>query len=195
MTRIPTQKRSIEKREKIIEKGFELICKNGYYNTNTKEIAKYAGVSTGIIYQYFKDKKEIFKEGINNYVDKIMFPMIDILKDINSNNLEETINNIIDSFIKTHTVSKKAHEELMAMSHSDEEISKIFKERELRLTKNIVEFLEKNNFKLKNPNEKVHIIINIVDNFSHEVVYHNHKEIDYDVMKDEVIKIILNILK
>ena len=38
--RIPTQKRSIEKRNKIIEKGFELICEKGYYNTNTAEIAK-----------------------------------------------------------------------------------------------------------------------------------------------------------
>ena len=36
--RIPTQKRSIEKRNKIIEKGFELMCNNGYYNTNTNEI-------------------------------------------------------------------------------------------------------------------------------------------------------------
>ena len=195
MTRIPTQKRSIEKREKIIEKGFELICKNGYYNTNTKEIAKYAGVSTGIIYQYFKDKKEIFKEGINNYADNIMFPMIDILKDIKSDNIEETINNIIDSIIKSHTMSKKAHEELMAMAHLDHEIANTFKERELMLTKNIVKYLDENNIKIKNSKEKIHIIIGIVDNFSHEVVYHNHKEIDYDVMKDEVIKIILNILK
>ena len=49
--RKPIQKRSIEKKEKIIKSGFELICKKGFYNTNTAEIAKYAGVSTGIIYQ------------------------------------------------------------------------------------------------------------------------------------------------
>ena len=28
--RIPTQKRSIEKRDKIIKMGFELMCENGY---------------------------------------------------------------------------------------------------------------------------------------------------------------------
>ena len=38
--REPIQKRSIEKKEKIIEAGFELICKKGYYNTNTAEIAR-----------------------------------------------------------------------------------------------------------------------------------------------------------
>ena len=55
--REPIQKRSIETKDKIIEAGFELICNDGFYNTNTSKIAKKAGVSTGIIYQYFKDKK------------------------------------------------------------------------------------------------------------------------------------------
>ena len=47
--REPIQKRSIQKKESIISKGFELICQKGYYNTNTAEIAKAAGVSTGIL--------------------------------------------------------------------------------------------------------------------------------------------------
>lgn len=41
---------SLEKEEKIIKAGFDLMCKKGYYNTNTVEIAKFAGVSTGIVY-------------------------------------------------------------------------------------------------------------------------------------------------
>ena len=65
--RMPTQKRSIEKRNKIIEKGFELMCEKGFYNTTTTDIAEYAGVSIGIIYQYFNDKKDIFLEGVKNY--------------------------------------------------------------------------------------------------------------------------------
>ena len=48
--REPVQKRSIEKKEKIIKAGFDLICEKGYYNTNTAEIAKKAGVCTGIVY-------------------------------------------------------------------------------------------------------------------------------------------------
>ena len=49
-TRIPTQKRSIEKRNKIISYGFELMCNKGYHNINTNDIAKYAHVYTGIFY-------------------------------------------------------------------------------------------------------------------------------------------------
>lgn len=196
-TRIPTQKRSIEKRNKIIEKGFKLMCEKGYYNTNTTEIAKYADVSTGIIYQYFNDKKDIFLEGVKNYSNSILYPMINILeeKSMDINNLDKIIEDVINKFITKHTISKKAHEELMAMSHSDEDISNIFKDSEIEMTEKIVSLLKENNIILENEEEKVHIIIGIVDNLCHEIVYHNHKKLNYDIMKKEVIKIILNILK
>lgn len=195
-TRMPTQKRSIEKRNKIIKCGFELMCEKGYYNTNTTEIAEYADVSTGIIYQYFNDKKEIFIEGIKEYSNNIMFPMIDILnnKNIIINDLDKLLDKMIEKFIETHTLSKKAHEEMIAMSHLDNDISEIFNKREIETTEQIVTILNKNNIITENLYEKVHIIIGIVENLCHEIVYHRHKTINYDIMKKEVIKIIENIL-
>ena len=195
-TRIPTQKRSIEKRNKIIEKGFELICEKGYHNISTPDIAEASGVSTGIIYQYFTDKKEIFLEGIRNYSNNIMFPMMNLLEEenIKIDNLEELLKKMIDSFIKSHTISKKAHEELMAMSHLDNEVANIFKETEFELTNIIVRILEDNNIKVKNSTEKIHIAVGIIENLCHEVVYHKHHKIDYEIMEDEVIKIIIDLL-
>ena len=195
--REPIQKRSIEKKEKIIKAGFELICEKGYYNTSTPDIAESAGVSTGIIYQYFNDKKDIFIEGIKQYSNSIMFPMINVLESqkIEINNFDKLLNTMIDKFIETHTISKKAHEELIAMSHLDSDISAIFKNFEFETTEKIVTLLENNNIHLENPREKVHIIINIVDNLCHEIVYHKHPQINYDIMKNEVINIIKNILK
>ena len=55
--REPRQQRSIEKKNKIIEVGFGLMCDQGYHRTTTTDIAKAAGVSTGIIYsslQHFR---------------------------------------------------------------------------------------------------------------------------------------------
>lgn len=195
--RIPTQKRSIEKRNKIIEKGFELMCNNGYYNTNTNEIAKYAGVSTGIIYQYFNDKKDIFMAGVENYANKIMYPMLNTLKTqkIDLNNLDEILSDMIDNFIKSHTISKKAHEELMAMSHLDEDVKNIFKNSELEMTNKIVSLLENNEITTNHLKEKVHIIIGIIDNLCHEIVYHKHEQLNYDIMKKEVINLITSMLK
>ena len=196
-TRIPTQKRSIEKRNRIIKMGFDLMCDKGYHNISTTEIAEYAGVSTGIIYQYFNDKREIFIEGVKNYANDIMFPMLNILETtkIDINNIDKLLSLMINKFIDNHTISKKAHEELMSMAHLDEQIADIFNNLEVESTKKIVTLLKNNNINIKNPNEKVHIIIGIIDNLCHEIVYHKHEFINYDIMKQNVIEIITNILK
>lgn len=196
VVRNPIKKTSIEKKNKIIELGFKLMCENGYYNVNCADIAKYASVSTGIIYQYFNDKKDIFIEGVKNYYDSIMYPMYDVLStNINKNDLSKTINDLIDVFIKTHNISKSSHENLMAMSYTMEEVKEIFNDNEMILTNKISEILKKEGFIINNPLEKIHISIGIVDNFCHEVVYHKHESLDYDVMKKEVIDLIMGLLK
>lgn len=192
--REPKQKRAIEKKEKIIDAGFKLICKNGYYNTNTAEIAKNAGVSTGIIYQYFKDKHDIFIKGLEKYGDEIFFPMLQIKK-ISINNFEESLNNMIQKYIKDHKVSQTAHEEITAMIHSNNDVAKYFYKRELLLTENIKNLLLENNFKDNNLNEKVHIMIGMIDNLCHEVIYHKHKSMNYDIMTDIVINSIKDLFK
>ena len=59
--RQPIKRTSIDKKQKIIKSGLKSnFSEKGYYNTTTVEIAKIAGVSTGIIYNYFKDKKTYF---------------------------------------------------------------------------------------------------------------------------------------
>lgn len=197
VTRMPTQKRSIKKRNIVIEKGFELICEQGYYNTTIPDIAKYANVSVGIIYQYFNNKKDIFIEGVKQYSNNIMYPVIILLESekVEIENLESLLKNIIKQFITNHTISKKAHEELLAMSHLDDDIAKIFNDSEYKTTEKIVNLLECNNIHIQNPREKVHIIWGIIDIFCHEVVYHKHSKMNYDIMQNEVISIIMYILK
>lgn len=194
--REPIKKTSIAKKERIIKKGFELMCNKGYHNVSCVDIAKYANVSTGIIYQYFNDKRDIFIEGTKDYADKIMFPMLGIIdnKDVDKKNIREVFVKMIDSYIKTHTIKKEPHEELMAMSCLDKDIANIFNDREMLLTMKISSILIKGGFNDKNIEEKVHLLIGIIDNYCHEVVYHKHKDLNYDVMKEELLDIIVNFL-
>lgn len=194
--REPIKKTSIAKKERIIKKGFELMCNKGYHNVSCVDIAKYANVSTGIIYQYFNDKRDIFIEGTKDYADKIMFPMLGIIdnKDVDKKNIREVLVKMIDSYIKTHTIKKEAHEELMAMSCLDKDIANIFNDREMLLTMKVSSVLIKGGFNDKNIEEKVHLLIGIIDNYCHEVVYHKHKDLNYNVMKEELLDIIVNFL-
>lgn len=191
--REPIKKSAVLKKERIIEKGFELMCEKGFHNVNCVDIAKYASVSTGIIYQYFNDKRDIFIEGVKSYSNSIMFPMFDVFdnKKITKNNIGDLLGKVIDSFINTHKISYRAHEELVSMSHVDLEIKDIFSRNELEMTDRIVSSLEKNGFVISNINEKVHIMIGLVDNFCHEVVYHRHSNMNYDIMKKQIIDVIL----
>lgn len=194
--REPIQKRSIEKKEKIIKYGFDLICEKGYYSTNTAEIAKAAGVSTGIVYSYFNDKHDIFLAGLKRYGNNIFYPNIDFIKDIeiNKNNLDEIIRKTISQFVKDHKLSQSAHEEITSMAHSDKDVANFFHENEIEMTNVIVELLQKNGFNYSDLIERVHIIIGLIDNICHEIVYHKHKNINYDNMTNIVVSEIVHIL-
>ena len=194
--REPIQKRSIEKKEKIIKYGFDLICEKGYYSTNTAEIAKAAGVSTGIVYSYFNDKHDILLAGLKRYGNNIFYPNIDFIKDIeiNKNNLDEIIRKTISQFVKDHKLSQSAHEEITSMAHSDKDVANFFHENEIEMTNVIVELLQKNGFNYSDLIERVHIIIGLIDNICHEIVYHKHKNINYDNMTNIVVSEIVHIL-
>lgn len=194
--REPIQKRSIEKKEKIIKHGFELICEKGYYNTNTAQIAKAAGVSTGIVYSYFSDKHDILLEGLKRYSDSIFYPSIDFINsiEINEKNLNNVIEQVILKFVESHKLSQSAHEELTAMTHSDKDVAEFIHKQEIEMTNVIVKLLQNKGFSSKNLKEKVHVIIGLIDNICHEIVYHKHKDINYNVMMKIVVNQIVDIL-
>jgi AcrR family transcriptional regulator len=48
-----------ERREQIIKAATKLFSEQGYYVTTIQDIAREAGISVGLIYQYFKDKDDV----------------------------------------------------------------------------------------------------------------------------------------
>lgn len=194
--RKPIQKRSIETKEKILKAGFELICEKGYYNTNTAEIAKAANVSTGIVYQYFKDKHDILIESLHIYGSSIFYPMVKISeKDFAKYDLDTILRNMINKFIKNHKVSQSAHKEIMAMVHSDDDVAEIYHNSEIEMTNKLTNVFVNNGIKTEHLKEKIHVAVNLIDDLCHEIVYHKHDSMDYDVMINVVVDSIKNLLK
>ncbi len=194
--RKPKQQRAIEKKEKIIEAGFNLICKNGYYNTNTAEIAQEAGVSTGIVYQYFKDKHDILIEGLEKYGEDIFYPILknkDIL--FEKKDFDKLLKQMINHYIDNHKISTIAHEEITSMIHSDKKVAEYYYKRELEMTNTLKEILIHNKFSEEKLYEKVHITLGLIDNLCHEIIYHKHSEMNYNDMTELVINCIKNLFK
>ena len=102
---------------------------------------------------------------------------------------------MIKHHIDEHKVSKKAHEELTAMIHSDPEFAKYYYDKEIELTEKIKTILLNNHFRDNHLDERVHIMLGMIENLCHEVIYHQHKDMDYDLMTDLVINNIKELFK
>lgn len=194
--RKPQQQRSIEKKQWIIQAGFALFTQKGFHNTNTMEIAKAAGVSTGTVYSYFKDKKDVFMACLRQYYDEMIDPLYKTISEVRDlDSLEEVVTLIIDKANEAHTTSRAAHDEIMAMTFLDEDIRKLALEFEEKSVLTLAELLREAGIRLEHPHEKIHTAFNLVESYCHEAVYHRHEFIDYEVMKREVVAMILGLLK
>ncbi|MBI1943021.1 MAG: TetR/AcrR family transcriptional regulator [Betaproteobacteria bacterium] len=68
-------KRIGERREQIVRAATKLFSEQGYYLTTIQDIAREAGISVGLIYQYFRDKDDVLfltlKLVLENYENEI----------------------------------------------------------------------------------------------------------------------------
>lgn len=60
-----------EKKKLIMDVALELFAKNGFHATSISRISQKAGISKGLIYNYFTSKQKILKEITNTAVEKI----------------------------------------------------------------------------------------------------------------------------
>ena len=58
-----------KRRSQILGAAIELFGKRGYHATTIREIAERAGVSTGLVYQYFGDKEDVLFLALQTVLD------------------------------------------------------------------------------------------------------------------------------
>ncbi len=71
--RTKTQFREIREERKalIIETALELFADEGYHNTTISKIAARAGISKGLLYNYFESKEALLSEVLNKSTEEI----------------------------------------------------------------------------------------------------------------------------
>jgi len=57
------------RRSQVLAAAIELFGKRGYHPTTVREIAERAGLSTGLVYQYFGDKEDVLYLGLQTVLD------------------------------------------------------------------------------------------------------------------------------
>ena len=194
-TRVPTQKRSIEKREKIVEAGFDLFCEKGYYKTNTAEIAKYAGVSTGALYSYFEDKRQIFIESFHQHLDAISSALLQQLTSLPEQlDLSTFIGKWIDVYIDLYAKSNHALVQLRLVIVDDEEINHHFSDLENTYFSNIADILKTRGITCGNLFEKVYVSCILIDSLRQERTSFSHNGLNFEILQEQIKQNILKML-
>ena len=182
--RTPKQQRAIETKNRIIRAGYQLFAQKGYYNTNTAEIAKQAGVSTGIVYGYFHDKRDILVDVLDIYLEQAFAPIFAVLDHfVAPLDFALIIPQVLDAAVAVHRENAAMHETLHALSSSDKVVGDKFMALEEEVTRRMAEALRKAGYDDAALFEKVHWTMDSVQSFAHECVYDQHAYIDYSVLR------------
>ena len=95
-TPIQNEEIRVESKHKIMNAAFTLIAKNGYEATSIAMIAKSAGVSKGLLYNYFDSKEDLVKAIVLGAMDDVEKLLMEIVDD----NATITLKNIFQWFFK-----------------------------------------------------------------------------------------------
>jgi len=142
--REPQQARSIEKKNRIIDAAMTQFDEHGYEGTNTKAIAKAAGVSVGTLYAYFTDKKAILMEILMQHletVDQSVFGMIDQAV-MDGCSGREIIRLGLEASRATHTQPPGVLRLMLSMRHTDEDMCRFLESEENTVHARITSLLE-----------------------------------------------------
>lgn len=182
--RTPVQQRSIDKKNRIIQAGYELFAAHGYFSTNTAAIAKRAGVSTGIVYGYFHDKKDILVAVLDIYAEHVFSPFLALFDELRAPiDLPAVIDRVLEMAEDAHRNNAAIHEALNSLTHVDKDVCSKFMALEAEVTQHIVAALRREGLQCEHLTEKVHWAFESVQSHAHECVFDQHAYIDYSLMR------------
>lgn len=189
--RQPQKINSIEKKQKIIEAGLKAFSEKGYYNTTTTEIAQIAGVSTGIVYNYFNNKKDILLQALKVSFENTYTQIFNAINQYKFNcNFECSIREFILDSLQAHkSGNQSAHREIMGMCLLDQDAGLLLKQMDENVIKTIVKALINSGINVPNITTKAEIFYHILRDFCHTATYENCSDKDTNIMLKEIVEI------
>lgn len=184
--RVPKQKRSIEKKQRIKDAAIKLMSEKGYHSTSSNEIAKEAGVSIGTFYSYYKDKKDLYKELVADIYDVVITPMNlseesekestpSPFNNLDNLSIEETVYLYIETVFKGHEFETAFQREIASLSEQSDEFREIEMVHKRGLTQMFISVLSayKDELKVKDLKIASYLILTTVEAAVHDTMFHN----------------------
>lgn len=114
-----------ESKAKIMAAALELFADNGYYNTSISKVAKQAGISKGLTYNYFDSKEALLEEILQSIFKEGMAMPENIAAQIAQFSPKEMLAYTINSFFELLVADKKQWSWILSLSIQVSPIPKI----------------------------------------------------------------------
>lgn len=170
-TRIPKQRRSIAKKNLIKKTALLLFSEKGYANVSTNEIAKSAGISIGSLYSYFKNKKVIYEELVNDLYSNILDKIVP--EDLSQFSPLEIIKKYIKFILESHGYLTAFQKEITSLSHQSDDFRQMENPYRAFATEKILSLLEfyRPLLKIKDLETAAFMIHTSIEAIIHELVF------------------------
>lgn len=194
--RIPQQKRSIDKKNRIIEAAQRVFNQNGYFGTNTAEIAKEAGLSVGSVYAYFEDKKDILLACLNIFGDKLTDDICREIGRLKDGDLEDATVRAIKILVDSHEgQSQLYHDEIEALQCRDEDVRRHFIEVQDKLMAAITDAVGAHGYVYQHSREQTFLLFQMVRGIQDELTFNSGRGIDHDILIRDCAKLIVSMVE
>lgn len=192
----PIQARSQKTKENLLKAALAMYEKTGYHNTTVDSIAAHAGVSTGIAYRYFRNKKDILLSVISYGADNIRniadIEKTDVPDDITD--MKQYLEAVLKAFEAFHIKYRNIHEELEGLQHTDEDVRKLYIKIAEEKMENVISKLTVFLHDGKNTREKAYVATGIMEQHCHMMMNNELYGLNADVMRDMTVKAVISIL-
>ena len=194
--RIPQQKRSIEKKEKILEAATRIFMEKGYFGTNTADIAREAGISTGSVYAYYKDKKDILMAMLNRFGDTLTQGICDEIQNVSyTDDISSICENVLRIFANyNNNWTKLLHDEVMSLKYIDDDVKNYFENIRKTMMNAITKQLEKVGYIFSHEREQTFLLFQMVMGIEDELAFNHSPDINQDILINECAKSIIPML-
>ncbi len=102
-----------ESKEKILVAALELFAMNGYHPTSISRIAERAGISKGLMYNYFSGKEDLLKEVVKHSFEESANLLLQAVEPYIE---KERLQTILRKVMETFVVMLKENAEIWKMS-------------------------------------------------------------------------------
>lgn len=191
----PTQDRSKQTVETIVEATARVLVADGYERTTTNRVAEVAGVSVGSLYQYFPSKESLVAAVIDRHSEHMMRVFRQAISGAAAMPIRDAARVLIEAMVDGHDVEPELHRVCIEQIPRVGRLGRLLEDLDTHASQSLIAYLSTRTHELavKDVELATFILVHSVETVLHRVLS-TRKVVARDVLVDELTALCLRYL-